>query len=415
MSKRQPDDTQRVQTPGEGSCRAKTASDAEEESGRLLRALHARNRKLACLYAVGETLRGRDLDGVAFLRVARLVKKAALRPEATRVRIEVDGETYGDESPDPSAPCFAIALEIAGRKRGKLEVSHAPAPAAPEEPPFPAEECELIQAVARQVTDALERREAERRLLQASKLASIGELAAGVSHEICNPINGIMNCADILMQQLDPNSDVWSYAEMIRAEADRVARITRKLLRFSRHDLEKHSRERPSAMVNEVLVLCTKKLERSHIAVRVDVPESLPEMLCHKEEMLQVLMNLFLNSIHALDERFPGAHPEKQLLVSVRAGRHRGRRLLRFTLEDRGTGILPANKDRLFDPFFTTKGRDKGTGLGLSVSDGIVKSHGGVFSVESEYGRFARFQIDLPADHDWTLEAPAGSETEWET
>lgn len=394
-------------TPPEGCGR--------EETGRLLHALQERNRKLACLYAVGEALRARDLDRATFLRVARLVKKAAWRPEATRVCIEVDGEAHMPDPMDERAPRFAVELVVGGRRRGKLEVSHAADPDASIGPPFPAEECELIEAVARQVADALERREAERRLLQASKLASIGELAAGVSHEICNPVNGIINCADILMQHLEPGSDDWTYAELIRAEADRVAQIARNLLRFSRHDLEKHSRERPSALVREVLALCGRKLERSHIDVRVHVPEDLPEMLCHKEEMLQVLMNLVLNSIHALNERYREAHPDKTLLIAACAGKYRGRRVLRFTIEDHGTGVSPAHMDRLFDPFFTTKGRDKGTGLGLSVSDGIVKSHGGVFSVESEHGRFARFHIDLPIDHDWTLDAPAGPETAWET
>ncbi|HNT87097.1 MAG TPA: histidine kinase dimerization/phospho-acceptor domain-containing protein, partial [Candidatus Hydrogenedentes bacterium] len=341
--------------------------DAPEDRDRLLYALHERNRKLACLYAVGEALRARDLDRATFQRIARLVKKAAWHPEAARVRIVIDGATHAAETFDEAAPRVMIELVVAGRKRGMLEVCHTDASGvAAAATPFPPEERELIEAVARQITDALERGESEARLLQASKLASIGELAAGISHEICNPINGIINCADILIQNLEAGSDNRTYAELIRAEADRVAQIARNLLRFSRHDLEKHSRERPTALVRDVLALCAKKIARSRIDARVEAPESLPELLCHKEELLQVLMNLILNGIHALDERYPEADPDKVLSIRVRAGTCGGRRLLRFVVEDHGTGIAPAHMDRLFDPFFTTKGRDKGTGLGLS-------------------------------------------------
>src|SRR5690606_5244780 len=110
----------------------------------------------------------------------------------------------------------------------------------------------------------------------------------------------------------------------------------------------------------------------------------------------QVLMNLIINSLHALDEKYPQADPDKVLEIHAHPIDFAGRPFLRLTVADRGCGIKPAHVERLFDPFFTTKGRDKGTGLGLSVSDGIVREHGGQIAIESEEGRYARFHVDLP-------------------
>jgi signal transduction histidine kinase len=109
-------------------------------------------------------------------------------------------------------------------------------------------------------------------------------------------------------------------------------------------------------------------------------------------------MNLIINAIHALDERYPGGSPNKIMTIAIDRAQIRGRAYLEVKVEDHGVGMTEATRLRLFDPFFTTKGRDKGTGLGLSVSDGIVKDHGGFFEVESVPGEFARFKVFLPVD-----------------
>lgn len=384
-----------------------------EETNRLLRALSDRNRKLACLYAVSETLHAHEPDSESFVHIARLVKKASVHPEITKVVIRLDGEAHLSDEIGVSTQCIRIELEASGRKRGALEVCHT-GPGNGDHEDLSSQDRDLADAVARQLTDFLERRDAADRLIQASKLASIGELAAGVSHEICNPVNGIINCADLLLREMPERTEGRVYLELIRSEAERVARIARNVLRFSRHDLERHSRVSLRGLIDEVLGIIGKRIERAKIALQIDVPAGLAPLLCHKEEMLQVLMNLLLNSIHALDERYPAGDPGKRLHVSARQGVQNGRALVRLTVEDRGAGVAAPHLDRLFDPFFTTKARDKGTGLGLSISDGIVRAHGGAISVESVQGDFARFHVDLPLDHDWTLETPAGPETCWE-
>jgi signal transduction histidine kinase len=142
---------------------------------------------------------------------------------------------------------------------------------------------------------------------------------------------------------------------------------------------------------------------KSHVDLRVDVPDDLPKIKCRSEQLQQVLMNLIINSLHALDEKYPKSHPDKVLSLTALPVELADRPFLRLTVEDRGCGIKPADMERLFDPFFTTKGRDKGTGLGLSVSDGIVREHGGQITVESEQGSFARFHVDVPLDNEWSV------------
>ena len=139
-------------------------------------------------------------------------------------------------------------------------------------------------------------------------------------------------------------------------------------------------------------------MEKSFIDFDVFVPEGLPRIRCRPEQLEQVLMNLIINAIHSLDERYPAAAADKKLRIHVENATVNHCKHLVMVVEDRGCGMSESTRQRIFDPFFTTKGRDKGTGLGLSVSDGIVKDHGGFFEVVSEPNTFTRFKVFLPVD-----------------
>jgi signal transduction histidine kinase len=234
-------------------------------------------------------------------------------------------------------------------------------------------------------------------VIQASKLASIGEFAAGVAHEINNPVNGIMNCADIVKRELPEDHPKRQFAELIRSEAERIAAIVRNLLAFARQEEREHFQPAHlSDIVETVLSLTRKKIAKSNVHLEVEVPEDLPEVPCRSEQLQQVLMNLIINALHALDERYRGMNPDKILRISAEPTEYDDTAYLRLTVEDHGVGIADHHRERLFDPFFTTKGRDVGTGLGLSISNAIVRDHGGHITVESELGRYARFHVDLP-------------------
>ena len=143
------------------------------------------------------------------------------------------------------------------------------------------------------------------------------------------------------------------------------------------------------------MALCNKRIEKSRIVLQLYVSDEMPEIRCYPQQIQQVLLNLVLNGVYALDQRYPEADPEKILSISSRQVLVRGERHAEIVVEDRGMGISPEHRDRIFDPFFTTKEK-LGTGLGLSVSLSIVQAHEGWIRLETQPGRFARFIVQLP-------------------
>lgn len=248
-----------------------------------------------------------------------------------------------------------------------------------------------------------ERESMEAQLRQQQKLESLGTLAGGVAHEINNPINGIMNYAQLIQDRLAADHPLQEFTGEILHETQRVAMIVRNLLTFAREEKQSHSPALISDIVEGTLSLIRTVMRHDHITLTVRVPGELPELKCRSQQIQQVLMNLMTNARDALNERYPGHDPNKLLRVEAAEFAKDGRRWIRLTVEDHGTGIRPEVRLRMFDPFFTTKQRDQGTGLGLSISHGIVTDHHGQMTVESEVGRFTRMHVDLPVDNGWKL------------
>ena len=252
----------------------------------------------------------------------------------------------------------------------------------------------------------------ESQLRQSQKLESLGTLAGGVAHEINNPINGIMNYAQLILDRLGPDHPVAEFAEEIGHETDRVATIVRNLLSFARRDNSGSSKARVVDVVDRTLSLVTTVLRHDQVTLKVNVPDDLPEIDCRSQQMQQVLMNLITNARDALTGQCDGGDAAKTITISAELGQRHAdgtwgadsatapsrvaTQYVRITVEDSGPGMSAEVREHLFDPFYTTKSRDKGTGLGLSISHGIVRDHGGVLSVESEPGHGARFHVDLP-------------------
>ncbi|WP_181198447.1 PAS domain-containing sensor histidine kinase [Enhygromyxa salina] len=250
-----------------------------------------------------------------------------------------------------------------------------------------------------------ERANLEAQLRQQQKLESIGTLASGVAHEINNPIQSIMNYADLVRMRAEPGGAVADFAGEIVAETERVATIVRNLLAFARQEKEHHSPARICDIVESTLTLMRAVLRRDHILLRLDVPEELPRIKCRSQQIQQVFMNLFANARDALNARYPEYDDEKWMAIEARVIERDGEQWVSTTVEDHGAGISPDVIGRIFDPFFTTKGRDEGTGLGLSVSHGIVREHRGELEVESSLGQGTRFHIHLRVDNGWGFES----------
>ena len=263
-----------------------------------------------------------------------------------------------------------------------------------------------ICGVNQDITDR-KRAEEEReqllgQLLQSQKLESLGMLAGGVAHEINNPIMGIMNYAQLIQDKLPAGNELTEYAVEIGKETERVAGIVRNLLSFARVEKQSHSPARMCDIIEGTLSLVRAVLRHDQVAVIVDVPDDLPKIKCRTQQIQQVIMNLVTNARDALNAKYSGYDENKTISIQGRRVDRRGKPWLRLTVEDHGSGIPEAVRQRMFEPFFTTKPRDKGTGLGLSVSYGIVRDHHGEITVESEPGEWTRFHMDLPVDEQAT-------------
>lgn len=370
------------------------AKMAEVEKDRLLTEISARNRELNCLYRVGELLRSEPLDDALLNQVVDEMRAALTSQTMAGVRISLEGRDYVSEVFQSTPWVSQVGIAIDDFERGRVEVHYLSNTVLGTAETAGRGHRNIVEAIASMIGETLERREAEAKVAHASKLASIGELAAGVGHEINSPVNGIINCADILIRETDEGSKMRQFSELVRSEAERIAGIVRDLLTFSRQDEGHYSTAKIADIVDTVLNLSRKRLEKSQIKLAVDIPESIPKLECRTEQIQQVVMNLLINAMHALDERYPAGHLDKRL--TIRAEHRALDDQILLTVEDHGCGIPDSNVRRIFDPFFTTKGRDHGTGLGLSVSEGIVRSHGGSISVKSQVGKYTAFTVSLP-------------------
>jgi PAS domain S-box-containing protein len=258
---------------------------------------------------------------------------------------------------------------------------------------------------ARDITDT---RKLEEQLIQSQRIESIGTLAGGVAHEINNPINGIMNYAQLILDRLEKGNPAAGFAGEILHETQRIAEIVRNLLTFARNEKQTRSPAQISDIVSSVLSLIQTVMRHDQIVLEVAIPEGLPKIKCRSQQIQQVVMNLLTNARDSLNERYPGYSPEKRLRIVAELISKQGRRVIRTTVEDNGIGIPAEIRDRIFDPFFTTKPKETGTGLGLSISYGIVRDHGGELIVESEPDRYTRVHMDLDVDNGSTLSEKRG-------
>jgi two-component system NtrC family sensor kinase len=271
---------------------------------------------------------------------------------------------------------------------------------APEIGPISKDEIGVLQSTFKDMVISLEERdkrrraESENRLLQSEKQASVGRLAAGVAHEINNPLTGVLAYTHMLLRRKDLADDIRSDLTTIAESTERVRKIVKGLLDFSRQtrldpepsDVNKLVRSTIAIMENQALV--------KGVGLRFDPGENLPMVTLDRNQMQSVLLNMIIN---ALDASEPGDNINIYTATGLSASES-GKKGVEITIADNGCGISPENLDKLFDPFFTTKEVGQGTGLGLSVSFGIVQRHGGTIRVQSEPGKGTRFFIWLPVE-----------------
>ncbi len=260
--------------------------------------------------------------------------------------------------------------------------------------PLQNERGEIIgfRGIVRDVTERkqaeLERKQMEQRAQFASRLASVGELASGVAHEINNPLTGVIGYAHLLLDRKDISQDIRHDLEIINEGAQRVAAIIRKLLTFARQQKPEQRFANINEIISTTLDLRTYELASNNIRVAFQPARDLPMTIVDSGQLQQVFLNLIINAETEMKLAKGGGK------LSIKT--EQVDNTIRISFKDNGPGIAKENLEKIFDPFFTTREVGQGTGLGLSVCHGIITEHKGKIWVESKLGRGATFIVELP-------------------
>ena len=233
------------------------------------------------------------------------------------------------------------------------------------------------------------RDQTQRQLIQSEKLASVGRLAAGVAHQINNPLTGVLTYSSLLLKKRPENDPDREDLQVIVNETMRCREIVKGLLEFSRQaELEKETVDINSIIINSLSLTKNQALING-VNFATKLSDQLPDIVVDGGQIQEVFLNIILNAIDAMPE---GGE------LSVASNMADSEQFIQIRFADTGCGISPENLDKVFDPFFTTKDASKGTGLGLAVAYGVIEKHQGKIGMESEVGKGATCIIDLPVN-----------------
>jgi signal transduction histidine kinase len=249
-----------------------------------------------------------------------------------------------------------------------------------------------LQAARQELQERIAaQRMAESRLVQAAKLAAVGEMAAGIAHELNNPLTTVSGFTELAIEELPEELPVRSDLELVLREANRARDVVRRMLDFARQSESIRTRSDLNEIVTDILALVNHLLHTSGVQVVTKLPNTIPWLSVDRNQIKQVILNLVHNALHAMPNG-------GKLQISSETRRRDKHDWVVITVSDTGTGIPAENLERVFEPFFTTRSKDGGTGLGLSVSYGIISDHGGFIEVESQVGKGSAFAIWLPVE-----------------
>lgn len=241
-----------------------------------------------------------------------------------------------------------------------------------------------------------EKEEAQAEAIRSSHLAALGELAAGVAHEINTPLNTIINSADLILENED-RKDTEHDVDVIKKQGRRIATIVKSLLFFSRSPEKEKVPFAVSELLQETLDMIGARLRNENVELTVQVPTGLMDVLVHPQQIEQVFLNIMANAMHALEERHGAAQGGKSLEIVASEIFISNRSYVRIAFLDNGIGIPASLLETVKDSFVTTKKGGTGTGLGLSISRRIIDEHGGAIGIESREGEYTKVSVDLLA------------------
>ena len=363
------------------------------EAERNQRALKERVKELTCLYGIAQVADQKEasLDQV-LSGVVSLIPPAMQFPDITSASVLLDGRRFETERRGPDEAVLSSSIVVESVPRGRLEVIYSTHPTTPGEDPFLPEERSLVREIARQVGLIVGRREAneqraalEQQLRHADRLATVGRLAAGVAHELNEPLGAILGFAQLTRKSFGLPDQTGRDLDKIVKASLHARGIVQKLLIFARESPSKRVPVQLNAVLKDSLFLLSARCRKCGVKVDLRLEEDLPPIFADPGLMQQVVVNLASNAIQAM--------PQGGTLTVATA---RGDLGVVLRVEDTGEGMSEEVLRHIFTPFFTTKEVGQGTGLGLAVVHGIVSGHGGTIAVDSAPGEGARFVVALP-------------------
>ena len=251
---------------------------------------------------------------------------------------------------------------------------------------------QILQTTQNELQERMEaQRAAENRLVQAAKLAAVGEMAAGVAHELNNPLTTVAGFSELVLADLAPDAPQRDDLEMVLREAKRARSVVRRLLDFARQSESVRIRADLNEVVEDVIALTNHLLQTSDVEFEMLLGKALPWVLMDRDQIKQVVLNLLHNAIHAMPSG-------GKLFLQTEEREKKSQKWIAMSIRDTGKGITADELGRIFEPFFTTKADDGGTGLGLAVSYGIITDHEGFIDVDSTPNEGACFTVWLPIE-----------------
>jgi len=356
-------------------------------------ALRERVKELMCMYGIAKTAERPDISLPEVLNgIVELLPPGWQYPEITYARIILDGRHYSNQGFRDDWQKQTADIIVKGNQRGVVEVAYSERKPDIYEGPFLKEERNLIESIALQVAQIIERRETEEdkthlqeQLRHADRLATIGQLAAGVAHELNEPLGSILGFAQLASKAGDIPDGVKADIDKIVTASLYAREVIKKLLLFARQVPASKRKVNLNRIVEDGLYFFEARCAKESIELVRSLSPNLPEITADQSQLNQVLVNLVVNAIQAMPNG-------GTLTVNTFAGDG----FVTLTVQDTGIGISEDIVPQIFLPFFTTKDIDQGTGLGLAVVHGIVTSHGGTIDVHSKVGEGTTFEVHFP-------------------
>ncbi|MCF7858715.1 MAG: PAS domain-containing sensor histidine kinase [Candidatus Cloacimonetes bacterium] len=355
--------------------------------------LNERVKELSCLQSISKLVETAELNVNEFLdKIVKLLPPAMQFPEQAQARILYEKKEFRTEVYEESELTLKAVILLNKLEVGFVEVSYPPELNKSTNNPFLKEERGLIETIAQELSFLLEKKRSEEERLQlekqlrhADRLATLGQLSAGIAHEINEPLAGILGLAQLLEKNSSLDNQAQNDLENIVSASLHAREVVKKLMLFARQMPSVRAELNLNEAVSNATFFLESRCRKNMVKIDLDLKKKIPSIIADSSQIHQVLINLIVNSLQAM----PNGG-----IINIKTFNDEQKVFLECS--DTGIGMSKAVISKIFHPFFTTKKVNEGTGLGLSVVHGIIYSHSGEINVSSQPGKGAKFLLSFP-------------------